>query len=384
MTKKRHICFFTGKRGGVNHLIPVLERIEKNPLMDYSIVVADMHLSQAFGMTVDEVERHTKKTHRVETLLSSDTKVARAKSIGLGIINLAPLLRDLDPDLVFILGDRGEVLAMAICAVQLNIPLVHLFGGDVTQGGVDEPVRHAITKMANVHLASNADSAARVVKMGEEPWRVHVVGSPVLDLVYQKRFAPPEVISAKYELRLDRPIALLLQHPVTWQVAEAKFQIDETLAAIDHFGFQTVAVYPCSDPGHEAFIAALEGFGSKDYFRLYKNIDFYDFFGLMNIASVFISNSSAGPMESAAYKIPWINIGIRQQGRLRGDNGIDVGHDSNEIIKAIEKALFDETFRAKVARATCPYGDGTASIKIEALLSSIPLDQRLITKKMTY
>jgi UDP-N-acetylglucosamine 2-epimerase (non-hydrolysing)/GDP/UDP-N,N'-diacetylbacillosamine 2-epimerase (hydrolysing) len=380
----RHICFFTGKRGGFTHLIPILERLQETDKMESSVIAADMHLSDTFGKTVCEVEKWCKNIHRVHTMLHSGDKVARAKSIGVGIISLSELLERIRPDLVFALGDRGEVLGFVIAAMELNIPIAHLFGGDVTQGGVDEPVRHAITKLSNIHLTSNEESANRVRKMGEEPWRVHHVGSPVLDLIRAKRFSTPEQVERRFELDLTKPIILLLQHSVTWQVEDAERQIRESLEAIDSLGFQTVAVYPCSDPGFEAVIGVLEAYRTKPYFSLYKNIDFADFWGLMNVASVLVGNSSAGVMETASFRLPCVNVGIRQEGRLRADNVMDVGHDRDQIVEAIRKAVHDEDFKANVNKMVSPYGDGRAAERIVSVLKNVRIDDTLLRKRLVF
>lgn len=384
MGSSRHICFFTGKRGGFNHILPVVEKIVATKGLDWSVVAADMHLSGTFGKTIDEVEKWTKKAFRVDTLLNSDSKVARAKSIGIGIISFAQLLESARPDMVFVLGDRGEVLAMTVAAMELNIPILHLFGGDVTQGGVDEPVRHAISKLANIHLTSNEESASRLLKMGEEPWRVHTVGSPVLDLIKQKRFTSPLEITEKFRLDLEKPIILLLQHSVTWQVEEAEYQIRQTMEALEDLEYQTVGIYPCSDPGYEAIIGVLSEYKGKPYFQLHKNIEFMDFWGLMNVASTFVGNSSAGVMETASFKIPFVNIGIRQEGRLRADNVIDVDHDREALREAIKRSIFDADFKAQVNSSMSPYGDGEAAGRIVAILKRIELNEKLIMKEMTY
>ena len=363
-------------------MIPILEKMDSEERLQYSIVASDMHLSKTFGNTIKDVERCARNTYKASTMLKTDSRVSRAKSLGVGIIKYAKLLERIKPDLVFVLGDRGEVLAFAISAMELNIPIVHLFGGDVTQGGVDEPVRHAITKLANIHLTSNQQSADRVLKMGEEPWRVHVVGSPVLDLINKGRFTTSEEIKGKFALDLDSPIVLFLQHSVTWQVEEAEKQIRHTLRALDTLGFQTIAVYPCADPGYEKIIVALHEYEKRPYFQLHKNIEFQDFWGLMNVANVFVGNSSAGLMETPSFKLPCVNIGIRQEGRLRSDNVINVGHDSVEIAKVINKTIFDKSFKERVNSCISPYGDGCASEKIVSILKEIRVDGDLLRKKM--
>ena len=384
MSKPRHIVFFTGKRGGFNHFVPIFRRMDQEKTLRYSIIASDMHLSPAFGHTVDEVRQWSENLHTVETLFASDSKAARAKSVGVGLMGIADLLPGLDADMAFILGDRTEVMAMAIAAMTLNIPIAHIHGGDVTKGGTDEVVRHALTKMANIHFASNEASAERIRRMGEESWRVHNVGSPVLDLIREKRFTPPGEAAKKFGLDPDKPVLVLLQHSVTWQVDEAGFQARQTMEAIDSLGYQTVAVYPCSDPGYAAVLDVLREYESRPYFQLHKNIEFQDFWGLLALASAFVGNSSAGVLETPSFGLPFVNIGMRQEGRLRADNVLDVDHDKGHIAQAIETAVHDSSFRARVAACVSPYGDGHASERIVDVLKNVALDGKLLQKRLTY
>ena len=384
MSVVRKVCFFTGKRGGFTHMIPVIEGVKGSDKLDYCVLASDMHLSNTFGSTINEVKIWAENIYCVDSMLSSHSRVSRAKSIGIGLMSYAQMLDTIRPDFVFILGDRGEVLAMAISAMEMNIPILHLFGGDLTQGGVDEPTRHTITKMANVHFTSNQESADRILRMGEEPWRVHNVGSPALDLIRKKKFTPPDEICAKFKLDKNSPILILLQHSVTWQVEEAEYQIKETMKAIDNLGYQTIGIYPCSDPGYDAIINVLFRYEDRSYFQLYKNINFPDFWGLMNVASVFVGNSSAGIMETSSFRVPFVNIGIRQEGRLRADNVIDAEHDEGHIVEAVKMAIFDKQFKRRVESCVSPYGDGKSSERIVDILENIEINDALIRKKMTY
>lgn len=379
----RNICFFSGKRGGFNHFVPIFESLSRDPAFRYSLIVADMHLSSFFGDTVQEVKKHVENVLTVETLMGSDSKVSRAKSVGVGILGMADLLAKEAPDLLVLLGDRSEILAPAICAMQLNIPIAHLFGGDLTQGGVDECVRHGMTKFANLHFAATQESADRIERMGEESWRVHNVGSPVLDLVKRGRFAAAEAVRAKFGLGADKPLAILLQHSVTWQVEQAEGQIRATLDALEALDMQTVAVYPCSDPGYSDVVAALKDAEAREGFQLHKNIEFSDFWGLMDVADVLVGNSSAGILEAPSFKLPTVNIGIRQEGRLRSNNVIDAEHDADSIKAAVEQAM-DNEFQEQVKMCATPYGDGNASERILEVLRATEVDERLMHKKMTY
>ena len=177
---------------------------------------------------------------------------------------------------------------------------------------------------------------------------------------------------------------MLLQHSVSWQVDEAEFQIRQTMEAIEKLGYQTVAIYPCSDPGYQAIVSVLEEYRNRSYLRLFPNIDFTDFWGLLNVAGAFIGNSSAGVMETPSFRIPFVNIGIRQQFRLRANNVIDVGHDRDEIVRAIQLALFDETVRERVRGCISPYGDGRASERIVDVIEHLEPGARLLRKQPVY
>jgi len=380
----RRICFFTGKRGGFTHFVPLLERIGADPALEYSVVACDMHLMQLFGETIGEVEDWSRNVYTLETALGSDSRRARAKSVGLVVLGAAELLEQLKPELVLVLGDRGEALGMTIAAVELNIPVAHLFGGDVCQGGVDEPVRHAITKLASVHLASNRQSADRIVRMGEEPWRVHTVGAPALDLIARKQYTPAVEICRRFQLDPDKPILVLLQHSVSWQVEEAGAQIRETLRALDELEYQTVAIYPCSDPGYQAVIAGLEERRARPWMRLQPHVPFADFWGLLSVAGAFVGNSSAGVIETPSFGLPFVNVGIRQRDRLRADNVIDAPHEKDAIVRAIRTALFDDGVRERARRCESPYGDGHAAGRIVEILKSVTLGDRLIQKRLAY
>jgi UDP-hydrolysing UDP-N-acetyl-D-glucosamine 2-epimerase len=205
-----------------------------------------------------------------------------------------------------------------------------------------------------------------------------------MDLVIRQQFTPPDEIRKKFGLESGKPCLLLLQHPVTWQVEEAEDQMQQTMEAIDELCFQTIAVYPCSDPGYESIIKVLRKYEDKPYLQVHRNIDFPDFWGLMNVADVFIGNSSAGVMEAPLFKIPFVNIGIRQEGRLRADNVLDVDHKKSEILKAVRTALFDEDFRRSVKNCVSPYGDGQATERIVSILKTLEINERLLRKRMTY
>ena len=210
----------------------------------------------------------------------------------------------------------------------------------MTQGGTDEPTRHALTKLSNLHLTSNIKSYKNVIKMGEENWRVHNVGLVSLDLFKKNFFKSRKYLEKKYKINFEKPYIILIQHPVTWQISDSKKQINETLRSILKFKIQTIAIYPCSDPGYKNIVDALKRFSKNNkYFNLYKNIEAEDFYSLLKNCKFLIGNSSCGITEAAFFKKNVINIGIRQMNRFSGKNVINVKHSTSEISKIIKKLL---------------------------------------------
>ncbi len=381
----KKIAVVTGSRAEYGILYPVLKAIEARPELELSLVVTGMHLSHEFGYTVGEIEKDGFRIDaKVEMLLSSDTAAAMAKSVGLGIMGIAQTWEQLRPDIILVTGDRVEPLAAAIAGAYMNIPIAHIHGGDNPRAGLDEYARHAITKFAHIHLPATEESAARIIKMGEDKWRVHVVGSPTVDFILNEPLIPAEQLVERFDLDLSKPLILLVQHPVTTQVDEAPEQMVETLEAIVGIGYATILIYPNSDAGGRRIIEVIKGFESYPLLKTFKSLSRKEYLSLMRVASVMVGNSSSGIIEAPSFGLPVVNIGIRQEGRQRGKNVIDVGHNKLEIIGAIEMALTDKEFMAKVKKCENPYGDGKASQRIVDILSEVEITPQLIQKKITY
>ena len=376
--KKINIYFFTGKRGGFSHLIPILRLIEKDKKFKYKILAADMHLSNIFGNTLKEIKKYTKNIIKVRSFNITDSKINRLIVISKTIESMGKIFSKKKPDYIFLIGDRAEVHSAAIASLHFNVPIIHLYGGDITQGGTDEPTRHAITKISNIHFTSTRDSFRNVVKMGEEKWRVHNVGLSSLDLFQNKYFKSKDYLEKKFNLNFNEPYAILIQHSVTWQVKKSKKQILETLKSLKKFKIKTVAIYPCSDPGFEDIVKSLNKLKKNKYFKLFKNIDSNDFYSLLKYCSFVIGNSSCGITECGFFNKPVINIGIRQEGRVTGPNVLNVGHNSSDISHLINKIL-SKNFKFK--SNTKLYGSGNTSKKIIKILKKLPNKEKIINKK---
>jgi len=381
----KRIAVVTGTRAEYGILYPVLRAIEARSELELSLVVTGMHLSHEFGYTIQEIEKDGFKINaRVDMLPSSDTPGAMAKSVGLGIIGMAQTWEQLKPDIIVVLGDRVEPLAATIAAAYINIPVAHIHGGDSAKAGLDEYARHAITKFAHIHFPATRKSAERITKMGEEEWRIHVVGAPALDTILNESFIPADALVKKFALDLAKPLILAVQHPVTTQVDAAPVQVRETLEAIGEIGYPAIVIYPNSDAGGRKMIEVIKEFERHPLVKTFKSLPRQEYISLMKAAGVMVGNSSSGIIEAPSLGLPVVNIGIRQEGRERGKNVIDVGHNKQEIIKAIKKASADREFLNEVKKCQSPYGDGNAGKKIAEILSSVEITPQLLQKKITY
>jgi len=380
----RKIAAITGTRAEYGIFKSVLREIEANPKLNLSLIVIGMHLSAEFGYTVKEIEEDGFKIDaKIDELHSEDTGVAMSKSIGICMVRIAGALEKIKPDVLLILADRSEMLVGAVSATYMGIPIAHIHGGDIS-GNVDEPVRHAITKLAHMHFAATKESADRIIKMGEEPWRVHVVGAPGLDLILNEKMPEPREIARKYGLDLSKPILLVVQHSVITEADYAPNQLRETLEAIVELGYQTILVYPNADAGGRRMIEVIREYEKYPFIKTFRSVLHEEYLSLMKLASVMVGNSSSGIIEAPSFRLPVVNIGTRQKGRQRAENVIDVNYDKEEIRMAIQKALYDEEFKEKVKRCKSFYGDGKAGLRIANILSEIRIDERLLEKRMTY
>lgn len=380
----KKVAVVTGTRAEYGMLYPVLKAIATKPELKLCLIATGMHLSHEFGYTVQDIEKDSFKIDaRIDMLLSSDTPGAMVKSVGIGIMGMAQAWEQLKPDIILVLGDRVEPLAAAIAGAYMNIAVAHIHGGDIC-GNIDEPARHAITKLAHIHFPATVKSAERIIKMGEDKWRVHMVGSPALDVILNETLLPAEALTEKLGVDLSQPLILLVQHPVTTQVDEAAKQMRETLEAIAEIGNPTVLVYPNSDAGGRRMIEVIKEYEKYDFIKTCPSLPRKEYLSLMKLASVMVGNSSGGIIEAPSFGLPAVNIGTRQEGRERGKNVIDVGHNKREIIKGIEKALTDRKFLTEVRKCESPYGDGKAGQRIAEILSKVKITPQLIQKKMAY
>ena len=383
---KRKICVVVTARPSYSRIRTALSAIKAHPDLELQLVVGASALLDRYGNAVQAIERDGFAiAARVYMVLEGENLVTSAKSTGLGLVELATVFDNLRPDAVVTIADRYETLANAVAASYMNIPVVHVQGGEVT-GSIDEKVRHAVTKLSNLHLVATELSAERVRRLGEEPATVVVTGCPSIDIAAEVA-ARPELDFDPFEkyggvgprTDLSRGYLVVMQHPVTTEYELARQQVDETLYAVSETGLPVLWFWPNADAGSDGTSKGIRMFRERerrDDFHVFRNMFPEDFLRLLTNATAIVGNSSVAIRECSYLAVPAVNIGSRQQGRERGANVVDVGHDRNEIAGAIREHLR----RGKPA-ADHLYGDGKAGGRIANTLSTAPLG---VEKRLTY
>lgn len=382
--KKRRIGVITGTRATYGYSRRLMKMIDASPRSELVLIVTGMHLLKEYGYSVGEIERDGLPiAARVDMAVGGDTGAAWAKSLGVEIQGMAQAFDMLKPEILLVSGDRGEMLAATLAAAYMNIPVAHLQSGDVS-GHIDGSARHAITKLCHVHFPACEDSAKRVERLGEEKWRIFNVGAPQLDEVVQgKKFTQKE-LEKKLSISLNQPTLLVIQHPVLIEIAQARQQMRETMEAVKELGYQALVIYPNVDAGGEEIIRVIKEYESLPFVHTFRNIDRIVFLSLLEHVGLLIGNSSCGILEAPSFKLPAINIGERQRGRMRACNVIDVGYSKKEILIAVKTVLTDKKFKKKLATCTNPYGDGDSSKRILKILEEIDITPALLDKQITY
>lgn len=377
----RKILYISGTRADYGLMRSVLHRIHNHPELSLEIVVTGMHLMDEFGHTINEIRKDGFSCHIVDVKYEEDTPEAMAIFIGRLIEELTPVVRNLQPNIILLLGDRGEMLAGAIVGTYMKIPVAHLQGGELSST-VDDLARHAITKLANIHFPATQESKDRIIRMGEDPSRIFVVGAPGLDQIQDESLLSREELEEKYQLDFSKPVTLVVQHPVTLESDDAGNQIRETLEAIVSFEYQTIVIFPNADAGGREMIHVLREYEHYPFIKMYKSLPHKDYLSLLKHISIIVGNSSSGIIEAPSFGIPAINIGTRQRGRERALNVIDTDYGKDAIIKSIRTALSDKNFRKIAEEKINPYGDGKTSERIITILATIDINKNLLTKIM--
>ena len=379
----RDIGLVTTGRADYGIYSPVLKLIKADPELNLHLIVSGMHLSPEFGLTVREIEAEGYEIgDRIETLLSSDSPEGISKSMGLALIGYSQAFARSHIDLLVVLGDRFEMHAAALAALPFKIPVAHIHGGEITQGAIDDALRHSITKLSHIHFVATKNFADRVIQLGEEPWRVTITGAPSLDNLQLLDLLDRQEIAEKYGLVLVPGSFLLVTfHPVTLEFENAEWQTTELLTALDRVGLPCIFTMPNADTHGRVIRKLIQEYAdSHPETQAVENLGTQGYFSLMKLASAMVGNSSSGIVEAASFELPVVNVGTRQLGRESGKNVIHVGYQSEEIQEAVKRAILPE-FRSSLLSMENPYGNGYAAVKIVQKLKTMKIDQDLLMKK---
>jgi UDP-hydrolysing UDP-N-acetyl-D-glucosamine 2-epimerase len=381
----RKVCVVVGSRANYSSIKSAMRAIEEHPELELQLVVGASALLDRYGSVGELIEQDGfKPNERVFMLIEGETPSTMAKSTGLGLLELPTAFERLEPDVVITVGDRFETMATALAATYMNIPLAHTMGGEVS-GNIDESIRHAVTKFAHVHFPASQGAAERIVRLGEDPDSVHVVGCPRMDLVAEVLSRGGDGLSDLFEtgvggrFSLDEPFLIISQHPVTTEYGAGKQQIQETLKAVQEVGIPAVGLWPNADAGSEHIAAGIRQWrehNDDSKLHFFKNLPADDYIRLMAKTTALVGNSSSAIREGAFIGTPAVNVGPRQEGRDRGSNVVDVGYDKDEIVDAIRRQVENGRYDPEPI-----YGDGRAGQRIADILAEKTLS---IHKRMTY
>ncbi len=389
MTKKRKVIAVTGARSEYDLLYSVYKNLEEDENFDFSIIITGPHLSHTFGYTAKHIEEDGFKiAGKLYNFIDTGEKIGRITSIGNQVTLLANLLNHENPDIVLVAGDREEAISVTMTCAYLDIVVAHFFGGDIVKdGNIDNSARYASSKFAHIHFPSLPEHRETLMKLGEDDFRIFVMGNPALDRIASTRFLSKSEVLSNLGVKNKKisNYCVLIQHP-TAQALKQDEQIRSTLNALLEYEGHSFINFPNSDSGSAEIIKAYQEYSSKypDKLTVFKNLDRENYLSLLKHSEFLIGNSSSGVIEVATLGLAAINVGERQRGRVHGANVIFTDNNKDQIQKAIYRVLNDEEFRQIVARKENPYGSGNSAEIVVKVLSEIELSQELIYKNITY
>ena len=377
----RTISIVTTSRADYGIYKPIINRIIDDANLDVRLLVTGMHLVPEFGSTINNIiDDGYPIGDSIEMLLASDTPEAISTSTGLGVIGFAKSYQNHRPDLLLVLGDRFEMHAAVLAALPFNIPTAHIHGGEITKGAIDDSLRFSITKLSHIHFVATEEYRQRVIQMGEDPWRVILSGAPGLDNINNIKLLTKQELEKKYNIELEEKPVLVTFHPVTKQYDKTEYYTDELLAALINIGNPIIFTLPNADTSGRIIINKIKQFvKSNNNAWMIDNLGTQAYFSFMSISAAMIGNSSSGIIEAPSFRLPVVNIGIRQEGRVKANNVIDVAHDRDSILKGYKQTISLE-FNNAINDLINPYGSGNASEIIVDTLKNIELDDKLLLK----
>lgn len=381
---RRKIGIVTGTRAEYGLLFWLMKEIEADKDLELQLIVTGMHLSPEFGLTYKEIEKDFKIDKKVEMLLSSDTAIGISKSMGLAQISFAEVYDDLTPDILVVLGDRYEIFSAVSAAMIANIPIVHLHGGETTEGAFDESIRHSITKMSHLHFTATDEYRDRVIQLGEHPNRVFNVGGLGIDNIKKLELLTKEEFEESINFKLNKKNILITFHPVTLENATAQEQFQTLLDVVNELEETNIIFTKAnSDTDGRIINSMIDEYVSqyKDKSVVFTSLGQLRYLSALQYVDAVVGNSSSGLIEAPSFNIGTINVGDRQKGRIMADSVISCSGDRVSVNKGFEK-LYSEKFQTKLKQVENPYGGGGASKKIKTLLKEISLLN--ILKKQFY
>ena len=383
----RKVCVVVGSRANYSSIKSVMRAVKAHRDLKLQLIVGASALLDRFGSVIEVIEADGFTSDwKVNMIIEGETPMTMAQSTGLGLLQLPGVFEQAKPDVVITVGDRFETMATAVAAAYMNIPLAHTMGGEVS-GSIDESIRHSVTKLAHLHFPASREAADRIVRMGEDPKRVHLVGCPRIDLVAEIVETDGHLKDVEWleregvggHIDVTKPFLLVSQHPVTTEYGFGEAQINETLMAVQELEMPTIMLWPNVDAGSEDVARGMRSFREQyrhEHIRFYKNFPVETFIRLMMRCSCMIGNSSAAVREGAFLGVPSVNVGTRQQGRERGHNIIDAPNERGAIVKAVRQQLDHGRYPSEHI-----YGDGRAGERIADVLAKAPLS---VQKHITY
>ena len=379
------ITVLTATRAEYGLLSPIIKALKECPEICTKVVVTGAHLSPEFGLTYQEIEKDgIEIDKKIEILLSSDTPSAISKSMGMAMIGFADYFAELKPDALLVLGDRYETLAVCCAAMNERIPIIHLYGGETTEGAVDEGIRHAITKLSYIHLTSTDEYRRRVIQLGESPDRVFTVGAIGIENALKQLLLTKEELENSINVKLDKQYAIVTFHPVTLEDTSAAEQCRELLSALEvHPELTFIITKANADADGRVINKMFEEYAnSHSNVKVFESLGAKRYLSALKYAKMVIGNSSSGLVEAPSFGIPTINIGDRQKGRLKASSVIDCKPQKEDILKGMRIAGSDE-FVKSLSKTINPYGDGNTSKKITKIIVNF-MKESIDLKKTFY
>jgi len=384
--KKRRVLAITGIRSEYFLQRPVFQAIMAHPELELELIVTGAHLAPFHNYTVRTVEADGMPIiARIENLLYSDRLAGRLKSAATQLQIVSHLVDERRPDWLFVPGDREEALNLALCGAYLSLPAAHFCAGDASVGNVDDTVRHAISRLSHLLLTTHDDASQRLLRGGEEEWRVHNVGHSGLDRFRLTPQLTHEQLAQELGVpSVDQDYLVVVQHPLSTALDESGAHMEETMAAATGSGLQTFVSYPNSDAGSHAMVSVIEKYRQLAKVHVFKNVPDLAFVNLLRGASALLGNSSLGVLEAPYLKLAVVNVGARQVGRHHVENLFFVPAERQAILRQLELIRHDPETRRRVAGSANPFGDGCTGERVAELLARTPIDQRLLMKRWTY